>query len=83
MASQSLAPATWGRSVNPVRKGANHGQSRQARPRGEEAEKRQGQASPWEITVPTRSGETCGADDSADARDRTTKLKCEEMKSFS
>ena len=83
MASRSLALAAWDRSVNPVRKGVNHGQSRQARPRGQEAEKRQGQAGPWEITVPTRTGEACDADYSANARGRTTKLKREEVKPYS
>ena len=59
-------------------------QPRQARPRGEEAEKRQKQARPWEIPVSTRSGEACDADYSADdARDRTTELKREEMKPYS
>jgi hypothetical protein len=35
--------------------GVSHVQSRQARPRCEEAEEEQ--TGPWEITVPTRSGE--------------------------
>jgi hypothetical protein len=70
------------RSVNPMCKGVSHGQPRQAGPRGEEAEKRQRQARPWKISVPTRSGEAYDADYSADARDRTTKLKREELKPF-
>jgi hypothetical protein len=45
---------------NPARRGASHGQPRQARPRSKEAEKGQGQTGAREITVRTPSGETYG-----------------------